>query len=119
MNNMLGASIEALLNYCKKRFAINVKDMCALIGFNENATLICENICVGENEEIKNNCLNKLNPCGRTYFINAFKEAKKILEKLKDKKEYIPVIILLTDGLDFNSEETIKYIENDVSITLF
>jgi len=119
MNNMLGASIEALLNYCRKRFAINVKDMCALIGFNENATLICENICVGENEEIKNNCLSKLNPCGRTYFINAFKEAKKLLEKLKDKKEYIPVIILLTDGLDFNSEETLKYIENDVSITLF
>ena len=50
-NNMLGASIEALLNYCKKRFSINRREKCALIKYNENATLIFKDIYVSEEDK--------------------------------------------------------------------
>ena len=48
-------------------------------------------------------------------FKKAFEAAKNIVEEINKKKEYIPVIILLTDGLDFEPEETINYIEKEVS----
>ena len=119
MDNMLGCAIEAIINYCNKRNSINPKDKCALIGYNDKASLIFDNMFIGEINEIKKNCLIKLKPEGCTYFINAFKEAKKIIENINDRNEYRPVIILLTDGLDFNYEETINYIKNDVSNFLY
>ena len=41
---MLGASIEAIINFFIKRKRINEKDMGTLIGFNQNASLIFKNI---------------------------------------------------------------------------
>ena len=40
MNNMLGAAIEALINYCKKRNSLNPKDKCSLIGYQSQAKKI-------------------------------------------------------------------------------
>ena len=116
MNNMIGASIQAIYDFCKRRDSLNPKDKSALIGFNDKADKIFENIPIG-NEEILNNCLTKLNPKGGTHFVNAFKEAKTILEGI-DRKELIPIIILLTDGLDHGFEDTIAFLKNDVSILI-
>ena len=120
--NKLGASIEAIINFCKKRYANNKKDIGALIGFNSKASLIFENISLDKIEEIKKSCLQHLIPQGKTYFIQAFKEASKILEKMNNnendninRRNYNPVIILLTDGLDHNPKETISFLENEVS----
>ena len=115
MDNMLGAAIEALLNYCKKRNTINPKDLCSLIGYEKNAKTIFENISIGDFDRIKDFCFNNLKPGGTTIFTNAFKEAKKILENI-NRNEYIPVIILLTDGLDDYPNDTINYLKDDVSI---
>ena len=116
MNNMLGASIQAIYNFCQKRASISPKDKCALIGFNDKANIIFENASIEENN-ILNICLSKLKPNGYTLFKKAFKEAKKILDNI-DRKELIPIIILLTDGLDHESEKTINYIKNEVSFFL-
>jgi hypothetical protein len=116
MNNMLGASIQAIYNFCQTRAVLSPKDKCALIGFNGEANIIFENVPIGENE-ILNTCLSKLKPDGYTLFENAFKKAKIILDSL-NRKELIPIIILLTDGLDFGSENTINYIKNEVSFFL-
>ena len=117
MNNMIGASIQAIYDFCKKRDSLSPKDKSALIGFNDKADKIFENIPIGNNE-ILNYCLTKLNPKGGTYFVNAFKEAKTILEGI-DRKEHTPIIILLTDGLDHGYKDTIEFLKNDVSIILF
>ena len=113
MNNMLGASIEAIYNFCKQRAFLSPKDKCALIGFNDKANKIFENVSIGE-DKILDICLSKLKPDGNTLFETAFKEAKKIIDNI-DRKELIPIIILLTDGLDHDSEKTINYIKNEVS----
>ena len=95
MNYMLGAAIEAILNYCQNRFAINPRELCALIGYSDDASLIFKNFSVGDEKNIKDKCLSELYPSGNTYFIKAFKVAKNILEEINSKKEFIPVIILL------------------------
>ena len=113
LDNMLGASIQVIDDFCKKRAVLNPKEKATLIGFNDNATKIFTNLPIDSNK-IFSNCLEKLKPEGSTLFMNAFKETKEIIENL-DRKEYIPIIILLTDGLDHKHEETIDYIENEVS----
>ena len=77
--------------------------------------IIFKNISIGDFDRIKDFCFNNLKPGGNTYFISAFKEAKIILENI-NRNEYIPVIILLTDGLDNHPNDTINYLKNDVSI---
>ena len=116
LDNMLGASIEAIINFCNRRYSINEKDMGTLIGFNHEAYLIFENIALGEIDEIKNNCITKLSPGGCTSFLNAFKEASKILNNINGKDYHNIVIILLSDGLDDSENETLNYIKNDVSL---
>ena len=113
MNNMIGAAIQAIDTFCKKRALLSPKDKVTLIGFNNKTARIFTNLPVESNEIIQN-CIKKLKPDGSTLFINAFKEAKEIIDNL-DRKEFIPMIILLTDGLDHKHEETIKYIKNEVS----
>lgn len=120
-NNMLGASIEALLEYCKNRFSINRREKCALIGYDNSGSRIFKDKYVSESEKsengksIKDYCL-ELEPRGGTVFKAAFIEAEKIVKDIKDKKEYMPIIILLTDGDDFHPKETIEYIKTNVSI---
>ena len=114
MDNMLGASIEAIINFCNKRFGINEKDTGALIGFNDKASLIFENFSLGSIDEIKNNCMTKLSPNGETIFVNAFKEASKIINNINGN-DFQKIIILLTDGLDHNPEKTLDYIKSEVS----
>ena len=113
MNNMIGAAIQAIYDFCKKRASLSPKDLNALIGFNEKANLIFENVSIG-NIELLNNYFLKLKPNGSTKFIHAFKEAKKILDKI-ERSQYIPIIILLTDGLDHVYKETLEYIEKEVN----
>ena len=116
--NMLGAAIEALINYCKKRNTINPRDICSLIGYQSTATKIFEDISIGEIDRIKEFCFNNLNSGGGTCFINGFKKAKDILDNI-NRNQYIPVIILLTDGYDKAPSETINYLRNDVSIYIY
>ena len=71
MENMLGAAIEALLNYCKKRNTINPKDKCSLIGYENNANKIFENISIGDFDRIKDFCFNNLRARGGTYFFRS------------------------------------------------
>jgi uncharacterized protein YkuJ len=115
MNNMLGAAIEALINYCKKRENLNPKDICSLIGYNEEAKKIFQDIPVSETETIKNYCFDNLDADGCTHFKKAFIEAKKIIDVI-DRLEYIPVIILLTDGMAHDSEDVMNYLENEVRL---
>ena len=111
-NNMLGASIEALLKFCEKRFTINRREKCALIGYDNDAQLIFKDYYVEQEDKIKNECLLKLYPSGGTEFKEAFKEAKKLLDEINNNKQYRPIIILLTDGEDFHPNETIEYVKN-------
>ena len=52
---------------------------------------------------------------GETYFTNAFKEAKTIIDNI-NRNEHIPVIILLTDGMTIDSKDVMNYLQNDVSL---
>ncbi len=61
-------------------------------------------------------CIAQLKPKWGTEFLYTFQKAKTIINNVKNFKEYILRIILLSDGLDFHHENTIIYIENDVSI---
>ena len=119
LDNMLGASIEAIINFCNRRYSINEKDMGTLIGFNDEAYLIVENISLGKIDEIKNNCITKLSPGGCTSFLNAFKEASKILNNINGKDYHDKIIILLSDGLDDSEEETLNYIKDVSKILIF
>ena len=115
-NNMLGASIEALLKYCQIRIQVNRREKCALIGYENKATKIFKDRYIAEEKEIRDMCLFSLKASGGTVFKEAFIEAKKILDEIHLKREYIPVIILLTDGEDFYPNKTINYLKNEVSI---
>ena len=113
MNNMIGAAIEAILKYCKIRNSLNPKDMTSLIGFNDNAHLIYKNLSVSETDQILKDCLSKLKPEKCTFFDRAFNEAFNILNSI-ERNQFIPVIIMLSDGLD-HSTNTIDYLEKKVS----
>ena len=113
---MLAASIEEIINSCNKRNNMNEKDMGTLIGFNDNAFLFFENINLGKIDKIKNKCITQLLPGGGTSFLNAFKEASKILNNINGNDYSHKSIILLTDGLNKTLDETLIYIKNDVSI---
>ena len=117
-NNMLGASIEALLDYCNLRAKINRREKCALIGYDDFASIIFKDYYIGDEYKIRDMCLSNLCPNGCTEFAKAFKKAKEILDEIHNKREYIPVIILLTDGIDFYPKKTINYIKNEVSIII-
>ena len=114
MDNMIGASIQAILDYCKIRNSLNPKDISALIGFNDKAHLIYQNVYVNQIREITNKCISNVKPNGCTFFVNAFKEASRILENI-DRKQYVPFIIILSDGLDHGFKETEDYLNNEVS----
>ena len=118
LDNMLGATIEALLDYCSVRSKINRREKCALIGYDDNATIKFKDKHVVNETEIRDICLEKLKTGGCTVFKKAFEKAKEILDEIHKKKEYIPVIILLTDGEDFFPDETINYIKDQVSIII-
>ena len=111
-NNMMGAAIQELLSYCENRD--NKKEKCAVIGYENTAELVFKNYHINELEKIKNKCNEKLKPDGGTQFLPAFKLAQTLLGEIKEKG-YIPVIILLTDGLDFYHAKTLEFIENTVS----
>ena len=110
---MLGPSIEAIINFCNKRYSINKRDMGTLIGFNNNPSLIFKDINLGEIDEIKNKCITHLSPGGGTSFLNVFKEASRILNNINGN-HYHKIIILLSDGLDNKPDDTKNYIRNGV-----
>ena len=63
-----------------------------------------------DKENIINACLEKLKPDGGTNFYCAFKESSKILDII-DRNEFIPIIILLSDGIDHNYKSTKNFLE--------
>ena len=111
LNNMLGASIQAVDSFCKLRSQKNFNNKCALIAFNDKAKTVFTDMSMENNEDIINICLSKLNPQKGTYFNNAFEESYKIL-KLVDRNQFLPSIILLTDGIDHNYEKTKILVKN-------
>lgn len=113
-DNMLGAAIEAILEYCQARAGFNPYEKCSLIGYESKSHLIFEFLQINKIDEIKAKCVDNLKPTGGTYFYPAFIMAKPIVDEIK-KKGNIPVIILLTDGLDFEHEKTLNYIQNEVN----
>ena len=113
-DNVLGAVIEAILSYCQTRAENNPREKCALIGYSDKAKIIFDDIEIKEVDTIKEKCINNLTPNGNTYFKFAFEEAKTIVDQLKNR-DYIPIIILLTDGIDFEPNDTINYVKDDVS----
>ena len=114
-DNMIGVAIQAILSYCQRRKMENPREKCAMIGYDNKAEIIFKDVLLNDETKIKDECIKKLKPRGGTEFLPAFQEAKTVVNNVRDSKGYTPVIILLTDGLDFHPEETIKYIENDVS----
>ena len=107
---MLGASIQAIDNFCKLTSQKYIKDKCSLIGFNDKSKVVISGINMEENEQITNVCLSNLCPDGGTNFYNAFKESCEIL-KVIDRNQFIPVIILLTDGLDHSFDKTKPFVD--------
>ena len=63
-----------------------------------------------ENENIVNTCLSNLKPDKCTKFYKAFEESYILLKEI-NRNEFIPIIILLTDGLDHGYKTTKKYVE--------
>jgi uncharacterized protein YegL len=110
MPNMLGAAIQAIDTYCKLRAKESQKDLCSLFGFNVNAISVFENKSVEDGEEILKSCFEKLQPNNATSFTDAFVKAFDLIYNQVDRNELKPIIILLTDGLDHNFENTIKFI---------
>ena len=110
-NNMLGAAIESLYNFCRMRAKLSPIDKCALISFNDSAVKLLENINVMHNDFVLSHCLENLRPIGNTNFKNAFEKAVEIMNSINRKKIGI-VIILLTDGLDQNPEDTLTFVKN-------
>ena len=86
-------------------------DKCALISFNDSAVKLLENINVMHNDFVLSHCLENLRPIGNTNFKNAFEKAVEIMNSIIRKKIGI-VIILLTDGLDQNPEDTLTFVKN-------
>ena len=111
MENMLGAAIQAIDTYCRLRAQESQKDKCALFGFNNEVIEVFTDIDVERNDIILNECLTKLEPNDYTKFKPAFEKAFGFIRNPNfDRNKYIPVIILLTDGLDHGHEETIPYV---------
>ena len=114
MPNMLGAAIEAIVTFCKDREILSPKDKCSLFGFNKIAFDVYKNIDIKTHnqKEIMDSYFEKLKPDGFTKFKDAFEKAYDlILNSNINRNELIPVIILLTDGLDHGHEETIPYVK--------
>ena len=111
LNNMLGASIQAVDSFCKLRSQKNFNNKCALIAFNDKAKTVFTDMSMENNEDIINICLSKLHPENNTFFNHAFEESYKIL-KLVDRNQFLPSIILLTDGIDHNYEKTKNLVKN-------
>ena len=65
---------------------------------------------MNENEKIIDTCLSNLKAEGCTYFYHAFKESDILLKEI-DRNEFIPIIILLTDGLDHGYKKTKPFVE--------
>ena len=107
---MLGAAIEAIENYCKKRAQNSKKDKCALISFNNKAEKIFEDFDIENVDIMVNMCLENLKPEGKTFIKNAFKKAEEIVQNI-NRIQVAPIIILLTDGLDMDPKGTLSLLE--------
>ena len=118
--NMIGAAIQAIYSYCEIREKSSPKDKCALFGFNKQAFMVFENFGVEERDKILNKCFGGLKPNGFTLFEDAFVKAFDLINNQNfDRNEFIPIIILLTDGLDHGHEKTIPFIEEVSNIIIF
>ena len=118
LDNILGVSIQAIDSFCKIRSQNNIKDKCAIIGFESSAKVILSDIYMKNDEKIINTCLEKLNPDGGTQFSHAFDESTKILDNI-DRNEFIPIIILLSDGIDHDYKSTKDFLEKVIYNLLY
>ena len=119
MDNMMGAAIQAIVGYCNIRAKESPKDKCAIFGFDDKVVDVFINkdinlfACENENDNYAlNECLNKLKPDGWTEFKGAFERAFNLINSNQfDRNELVPIIIILTDGIDYGKDQTISYIE--------
>ena len=111
INWLITINLNPYGNYCKIRNYKSPKDKCALISFNHEAEIVMRDAFVEHYEQIVDECLDKLEPYGQTYFLNAFIAAEHIINSV-NRKEIIPIIILLTDGEDHFPQETLTFIDN-------
>ena len=116
-NNRMGRLIESMNKYFNRRNKNNKEDIFSFITFSDKASVIFSNINCNSNKKFNliNESMEKIGKCeGETEFYLGFKEAEKILSNI-NRKNYKPVIILLSDGADQKYEETLKIV-NRVSI---
>ena len=117
-NNRLGCVIHVIDNYVKKRLNINNNDIFSFVAFNSGGKIIFQNYNYKRlnSLDLIDECMKLIGaPDGGTRFLEGFKRAKDILFTIS-KKEYKPVMILLSDGEDGYPERTIEYIKENVSI---
>ena len=111
LDNMLGAAIEAIVEYCSIREIESPKDKCAIIGFDDKVTEVFKNKDIDDKEILKE-CLKRLKLGNCTEFKGAFEKAFNLIESSTfDRNQLVPLIILLTDGEDSKFEETCKYLK--------
>ena len=112
MPNIMGAALQSIDTYCKIRAEKSPKDRYALFGFNNKVIEVFQNLAIQECNIILEKCYEKLKPKGYTNFKCAFKKAFNLISFPNlDRDEFIPVIILLTDGLDHENEGTLPFVE--------
>ena len=93
------------------RSELSPVDKFALISFNDSAVKFLENINAIHNDFLLSHCLENLRPTGNTNIKSAFEKAAEIMNSINRKQNAI-VIILLTDGLDQNPEETLSFVKD-------
>ena len=116
-NNRLGCVIHIVDNYIKKRLSINDKDIFSFVTFNFQGEIIFQNY-----KSANINSINLIDECmkligrasGGTSYLEGFKLAKEIFSTI-NRKEYQPIMILLSDGDDYLPETTIDYVKKNVS----
>ena len=104
-------------NFFKKRLNINNNDIFSFVAFNSGGKIIFQNYNYKRlnSLDLIDECMKLIGaPDGGTRFLEGFKRAKDILFTIS-KKEYKPVMILLSDGEDGYPERTIEYIKENVS----
>jgi hypothetical protein len=120
-DNRLGCVIHVVDNYVKKRLSINNNDIFSFVAFNSGGQIIFQNYNYKRinSLDLIDECMELIGgPDGGTRFLEGFKRAKDILFTI-NKKEFKPVIILLSDGEDFCPYRTIEYIKENVSNNKF
>ena len=112
-NNRLGCVIHVVDNYVKKRLNLNIEDYFSFVSFSDNAVINFEYYDYNKLEfiDLIDECICSIGiPHGGTQIIEGFKKANEILSSINNNY-YRPVLILLSDGEDWNEKDTLDYVQ--------